>query len=76
MIITAQKWGEGAGVRIPQPIAKKYNIVPGTKVQVSDDGEKVILKPVKDKPTLEELLAKCTPENSHEEYFSKPMGNV
>lgn len=64
---TAQKWGGSTGIRIPQHIAKKYGIVPGTKVQVSDDGEKVVLIPIKDKPTLEELVAKCTPENSHEE---------
>ncbi|WP_255376727.1 hypothetical protein [Oceanobacillus sp. Castelsardo] len=25
-------------------------------------------------PTLEELLAKCTDESRHEEYFSRPMG--
>lgn len=67
MTTTAQKWGGSTGVRIPQHIAKKYGIVPGTQVQVSDDGEKIVINPVKDKPTLEELVAKCTPENSHEE---------
>src|SRR5699024_6117494 len=75
MTTTAQKWGGSTGVRIPQHIAKKYDIVPGTKVQVSDDGGKVVLNPVKDKPTLEELVAKCTPENSHEEIdFGGPTG--
>ncbi|MBY7144733.1 AbrB/MazE/SpoVT family DNA-binding domain-containing protein [Virgibacillus sp. NKC19-3] len=72
---TVQKWGGSTGIRIPQHIAKKYNIVPGTEVQISDDGEKVVLTPVKDVPTLEELVAKCTPENSHEEIdFSGPTG--
>lgn len=72
---TAQKWGGSIGVRIPQNIAKKYGIVNGTRVQVSDDGEKIVIKPVKNKPTLEELVAKCTPENSHEEIdFGGPTG--
>lgn len=75
MTTTAQKWGGSTGVRIPQHIAKKYNIVPGTKVQVSDDGEKIVLTPEKDKPTLKELVAKCTPESSHEEIdFGGPIG--
>ncbi|GAB4074599.1 hypothetical protein GCM10028778_21020 [Barrientosiimonas marina] len=75
MTTTAQKWGGSTGVRIPQHLAKKYGIAPGTKVQVSDDGEKVVLNPVEDKPTLEELVAKCTPESSHEEIdFGGPVG--
>nr|WP_144929204.1 hypothetical protein [Paenibacillus bovis] len=28
----------------------------------------------KDKPMLEELLAKCTPENRHEDMLSVPVG--
>lgn len=75
MTTTAQKWGGSTGVRIPQHIAKKYGIVPGTQVQVSDDGERVVINPVKNKPTLEELVAKCTPESSHEEiHFGGPVG--
>lgn len=75
MTTTAQKCGECTGVRIPQHIAKKYGIVPGTKVQVLDDGEKIVLNPVKDKPTLEDLVKKCTPESSHEEIdFGGPIG--
>jgi len=67
MTTTAQKWGGSTGVRIPKHLAKKYNISPGTRIQVTDDGEKIVLKPEENKPTLKELAAKCTPENSHEE---------
>lgn len=75
MTTTAQKWGGSMGVRIPQHLAKKYNITPGTKIQVTDDGKQIILSPKRPKPTLEELVAKCTPENSHEEIdFGGPVG--
>ena len=75
MTTTAQKWGGSTGVRIPHHLAKKYNIAPGTRIQVTDDGEKIVLKPEENKPTLEELVAKCTPENSHEEIdFGGPTG--
>lgn len=75
MTTTAQKWGGSIGVRIPQKIAQKYGVVNGAKVKVTEDGENIILKPVKGKPTLEELIAKCTPENAHEEIdFGGPVG--
>lgn len=75
MTTTAQKWGGSMGVRIPQHLAKKYNITPGTKIQVTDDGKQIILSPKRHKPTLEELAAKCTPENNHEEIdFGGPVG--
>lgn len=75
MTTTAQKWGGSIGVRIPQRIAKKYGVVNGSSIKVTEDGEKIILKPVNDKPTLEELVAKCSPENAHEEIdFGGPVG--
>lgn len=74
MTTTAQKWGGSTGVRIPQKIAKKHNITPGTKIEVSEDNGKIVITPVRNKPTLEELVSKCTPENSHEEYFKESAG--
>lgn len=56
MTTTAHKWGGSTGVRIPQHLAKKYNITPGTKIEMSDDGEKIVLIPKQDKPTLENWL--------------------
>lgn len=75
MTTTAQKWGGSIGVRIPHHLAKKYGIADGTKIQVSDDGTKISLNTIKDKPTLEELVKKCTPENSHDDIdFGGPVG--
>lgn len=75
MTTTAQKWGGSIGVRIPQHIAKKYNLVNGMKVEIFDNGENIVVKPVQDKPTLEELVAKCNPEDSPEEIdFGGPVG--
>ena len=67
MTVTAQKWGNSIGVRIPQKIARKYGIVNGSQMEILEDGEGIKLKPITDEFTLEELLAKCKPENRHEE---------
>lgn len=74
MTTTAQKWGGSIGVRIPQKIANKYGVVNGTEIQVLDDGEKIILKPVKNDFTLDELLAQCKGNNPHKEQFSDTVG--
>lgn len=76
MTTTVQKWGNSLGVRIPQKIAKNFDIVNGSEleVEVSEDG--IILKPVTKDPTLEELMAGITKENQHEEIdWGKPEGN-
>ncbi|MGJ9458464.1 AbrB/MazE/SpoVT family DNA-binding domain-containing protein [Oceanobacillus sp. CF4.6] len=76
MLTTAQKWGNSIGVRIPQKIAKKYNIVNGTELEISEDNKCIILKPISKKPTLKELMAGITKENQHEEIdWGRSEGN-
>lgn len=68
MSTTVQKWGNSLGLRIPSQIAEKIAISQGSEVDlvVSDDHTLIVI-PHKKKPTLEELLAQCKPENRHEE---------
>ncbi|MHC1728392.1 MAG: AbrB/MazE/SpoVT family DNA-binding domain-containing protein [Syntrophobacteraceae bacterium] len=33
---------------IPAPLRRKYGIKSGTKIQIHDDGERIILKPITD----------------------------
>lgn len=67
MTATVQKWGNSIGVRIPRKIAKQFDVVNGSKLEVIATDQGIILKPVDNDPTLEELLAKVTPENKHDE---------
>lgn len=52
-----QRWGNSLGVRIPQELAPKYGLVNGSHVRFIEDGNRIILQPVEDEFTLEELLA-------------------
>lgn len=74
MTATVQKWGNSLGVRIPQRIAKKFDVVNGSKLEVVATEQGIVLKPVNNDPTLEELLSRCSPENRHEEIFSDRVG--
>jgi len=73
MTVTAQKWGNSIGIRIPFKLAEKYGIVKGTELDIRDTKNGIELKP-KDRPTLDDLLAQCDGENPYEEFFSKPIG--
>ena len=74
MSAKVQKWGNSLGIRIPQRLTKKYNLVNGSQIEIQDDEQGILLKPVNHEYTLDELLAQCEGENPHGEYFSEPMG--
>lgn len=73
MTVTAQKWGNSIGIRIPFKLAEKYGIVKGTELDIRDTNNGIELKP-KERPTLDDLLAQCECENPYEEFFSKAVG--
>lgn len=73
---TVQKWGNSIGLRIPKRIADKIGVVNGSEVELQAIEGKIIVNPVAEEITLENLLAKCKPENRHNEIdFGKPEGN-
>lgn len=66
------KWGNGAGLRIPQPFMKQLGLSIGDFVRISVTETNLVV--TKAGPTLEELLGRCTPENRHYECFSDAQG--
>ncbi|WP_273837303.1 AbrB/MazE/SpoVT family DNA-binding domain-containing protein [Guptibacillus sedimenti] len=73
---TVQKWGNSLAVRIPNQFAKNLGIVNGSKIELQLLDEAIIIKPVKNKPSLEDLLAKAKGKmNPHLDYdFGEPKG--
>ncbi|GKV70127.1 multidrug transporter MatE [Sporosarcina sp. NCCP-2716] len=69
--ITAQKWGNSLGIRIPKEAAARIGIEPGSELEleVLGDGNTITLKTKKPKKkySLDELLSQITAENRHEE---------
>jgi antitoxin MazE len=61
------KWGRGLAVRIPKAVAEKARLHEGGSVLIEVSEGQIKLRPVKGTPTLEELVAKITPENRHVE---------
>ncbi len=61
------KWGNSLAVRIPKTVADQARIREGDPILIEALDGRVELRPAERIPTLEELVAKITPDNRHGE---------
>jgi antitoxin MazE len=68
MVTKIQKWGNSLGMRIPKSFAKEAAIEEGSSVDISLEGDSLVIRPVRAAQyRLSELLSRVTEENRHEE---------
>lgn len=69
MRLTIQKWGNSLALRIPVAAAQEAGVKQGSSVELAADPDMLVVKVVrrqkKGEITLDELLARVTPENRH-----------
>ncbi len=75
-----RKWGNNLAIRIPKTLAAEVGLCENAEIEVSADGDRLIITPVarnrKRKYSLKEMLRGITPENLHGEIdFGPPVGN-
>lgn len=75
MTTQVRKWGNSLAIRIPSHVAEQVSIKQGSEIEIRVEEQEIRLVPKKKKPTLEELLAKVTPENRHDEIDFGVEGN-
>lgn len=70
------KWGNSLAVRIPLAIAKQAGLAEGDSVQLALDGEGgIVLRPVRRRYELADLVARISPRNRHRETdWGSPQG--
>jgi antitoxin MazE len=61
------KWGNSLAVRIPGPYVKDLSLSEGMNVDIAVIGRKLVVRPVSQEITLQELVDRITPENCHGE---------
>jgi len=61
-----QKWGNSLGIRIPNLIVRELSLKNGAVVNINDNGNEIIIKPIQ-KNRLSEMLEKINSENLHQE---------
>jgi antitoxin MazE len=62
------KWGNSLGLRIPRSVAADIRLSEGSTLDVRAENGRLIAEPI-DTPSLDELVARITPENRHGEQF-------
>jgi antitoxin MazE len=65
---TIQKWGNSLAVRIPTHYAKDIGVQNGSEVELELINGGLVLKPVKTKLTLSDLLSQVKGPNPHLDY--------
>lgn len=70
------KWGNSQAVRLPKTVIQEAHLREGDELIVHVDGGRIALEPTRTIPSLEELVARISPENMHKQQdWGKPVGN-
>ena len=65
---TVQKWGNSLAIRIPRETARRLDIDVGTEVEISAEGDALVLRPKQGRRyRLADLLRNCKPHQLHGE---------
>lgn len=67
MVTTIQRWGNSLAVRIPKAFAAEAQLGEDTSVEISLDGDRIVISAARQEWNLETLVAKITPSNRHRE---------
>ncbi|GMU70916.1 MAG: hypothetical protein AMXMBFR42_03830 [Burkholderiales bacterium] len=68
-------WGNSHGVRLPRDVLEEAGIPPNADVTIRAESGRILIEPVKRKPTLDELLARIEPGAATREVdFGPPIG--
>jgi antitoxin MazE len=69
------RWGNSLGLRLPKSVAREAQVDVGDTVNVSVKNGAILIRPSRPAYSLEDLVAKITPRNRHDESdWGSPAG--
>jgi antitoxin MazE len=69
------RWGNSLGLRVPRDVAARVGLTEGTRVDLETSGDgRIIVTRSKRRFTLDELIAKMTPDREHRLEDDGPAG--
>lgn len=78
MEATLSIWGKSTALRIPTALVKQSGLKVGQTVRFENGADgSIVIRPVLERPNLQDLLAQVTPENMPDEAdtsWGKPLG--
>jgi antitoxin MazE len=67
VVTRIQKWGNSLGLRIPKSFAAEAKVSEGCSVELSVEKGALLVRPLRRRYTLDELLTRVTKSNIHGE---------
>ena len=67
MLTTIQRWGNSLAVRIPKPFALQTELAENSEVDISLEGNRIVVSPAVKEWKLDALVAGITSRNAHKE---------
>jgi antitoxin MazE len=67
MVTSIQRWGNSLALRIPKAFAAQAQLEENSNVDISVDGDRIVITPAKREWTLRQLVDRITSENRHRE---------
>jgi antitoxin MazE len=68
MQVQITRWGNSLGLRIPKNLAAQAGLRAGARVEITTEGERIVITPARPHYVLAELLEGLTPEMMREAY--------
>jgi antitoxin MazE len=68
MQVQIARWGNSLGLRIPKDLATQAGLRAGARVEVTAEGDRIILTPARRRYVLADLLQGVTPEAMREAF--------
>jgi antitoxin MazE len=67
MVTTVQRWGNSLAIRIPKAFAAQAQLEEDSSLEISIEGERIILAPPRRQWQLNDLVKKISQKNIHRE---------
>jgi antitoxin MazE len=75
MLTRVQKWGNSLALRIPHSLAVQSRVAVGTAVDIAVERDRLVVRPVRQRYRLSDLLKGIDARNIHSEIGSgSPVG--
>jgi antitoxin MazE len=75
MVTRVQKWGNSLALRIPHSFAVQVKVAAGTAVDIAVERDQLVVRPIRQRYRLRELLAGISARNLHSEIDTgHPLG--
>lgn len=72
MVIKVLKWGNSLGLRLPKALARDAGVEAGTEVDLTLEGDRLIIRRARSTASLADLLAGVNEANLHSETETGP----